>query len=206
MCVLVSQTRAKKFILHKFRSRLYTTQLANAGNFSGQPSKAAGHIWGLAQRAVCKSAYRTSRPRGSAEVHPVDWHILWEFVKPQLFALLGAVVLVRALSSGARVFEYLSLEPPFPWTGRGCIPDKSLTGCVDFMNVTFSYPIRPGQQILKNFNLIIPLSVTVAIVGEPGGMSTVASLLECFFDPSSGVIMLDGLDIRTLDPSQRTSN
>eukprot|EP00063_Salmo_salar_P071840 XP_014046675.1 PREDICTED: ATP-binding cassette sub-family B member 8, mitochondrial-like isoform X2 [Salmo salar] len=190
---------------HK-KSRLYTTQLANAGNFSGQPSKAAGHIWGLAQRAVCKSAYRTSRPRGSAEVHPVDWHILWEFVKPQLFALLGAVVLVRALSSGARVFEYLSLEPPFPQTGCGRIPDKSLTGWVDFMNVTFCYPIRPGQQILKNFNLIIPLSKTVAIVGEPGGKSTVASLLERFFDPSSGVIMLDGLDIRTLDPSQRTSN
>eukprot|EP00063_Salmo_salar_P071843 XP_014046678.1 PREDICTED: ATP-binding cassette sub-family B member 8, mitochondrial-like isoform X3 [Salmo salar] len=190
----------------KIKSRLYTTQLANAGNFSGQPSKAAGHIWGLAQRAVCKSAYRTSRPRGSAEVHPVDWHILWEFVKPQLFALLGAVVLVRALSSGARVFEYLSLEPPFPQTGCGRIPDKSLTGWVDFMNVTFCYPIRPGQQILKNFNLIIPLSKTVAIVGEPGGKSTVASLLERFFDPSSGVIMLDGLDIRTLDPSQRTSN
>ncbi|XP_038819378.1 mitochondrial potassium channel ATP-binding subunit-like isoform X2 [Salvelinus namaycush] len=74
------------------------------------------------------------------------------------------------------------------------------------MKVTFSYPMRPGQQILKNFNLIIPLSKTVAIVGESGGKSTVASLLELFFDPSSGVIMLDGLDIWTLDPSQRTNN
>ncbi|KAM9427297.1 mitochondrial potassium channel ATP-binding subunit-like isoform 3-T4 [Salvelinus alpinus] len=114
--------------------------------------------------------------------------------------------LVRALSSGARVFEYLSLEPPFPRTGCGRIPDKSLTGWVDFMKVTFSYPMRPGQQILKNFNLIIPLSKTVAIVGESGGKSTVASLLELFFDPSSGVIMLYGLDIWTLDPSQRTNN
>ncbi|KAM9427296.1 mitochondrial potassium channel ATP-binding subunit-like isoform 2-T3 [Salvelinus alpinus] len=68
------------------------------------------------------------------------------------------------------------------------------------------YPMRPGQQILKNFNLIIPLSKTVAIVGESGGKSTVASLLELFFDPSSGVIMLYGLDIWTLDPSQRTNN
>ncbi|XP_064849077.1 mitochondrial potassium channel ATP-binding subunit-like [Oncorhynchus masou masou] len=68
------------------------------------------------------------------------------------------------------------------------------------------YPMRPGRQILKNFNLIIPVSKTVAIVGESGGKSTVASLLELSFDPSSGVIMLDGLDIRTLDPSQRTSH
>uniref|UniRef100_A0AAZ3QCX2 ABC transporter domain-containing protein n=1 Tax=Oncorhynchus tshawytscha TaxID=74940 RepID=A0AAZ3QCX2_ONCTS len=73
--------------------------------------------------------------------------------------------------------------------------------------VHFSYPMRPGQQILKNFNLIIPLSKTVAIVGESGGgKSTVASLLELSFDPSSGVIMMDGLDIWTLDPSQRTSH
>uniref|UniRef100_A0A8C7TYA0 Cell division protein kinase 5 n=1 Tax=Oncorhynchus mykiss TaxID=8022 RepID=A0A8C7TYA0_ONCMY len=41
---------------------------------------------------------------------------------------------------------------------------------------------------------------------RPAGKSTVASLLELSFDPSSGVIMLDGLDIRTLDPSQRTSH
>uniref|UniRef100_A0A673XXX7 Mitochondrial potassium channel ATP-binding subunit n=1 Tax=Salmo trutta TaxID=8032 RepID=A0A673XXX7_SALTR len=110
--------------------------------------------------------------------------------------------MVRGLSSGARVFEYLSLEPTIPLSGGGRIPYKSLTGRVDFMNITFSYPTRPGQQILKNFNLIIPPCKTVAIVGESGGgKSTVASLLERFYDPSSGVIMLDGLDIRTLDPS-----
>ncbi|XP_024291669.1 mitochondrial potassium channel ATP-binding subunit isoform X1 [Oncorhynchus tshawytscha] len=110
--------------------------------------------------------------------------------------------MVRGLSSGARVFEYLSLEPTIPLSGGGRIPYKSLTGRVDFMNITFSYPTRPGQRILKNFNLIIPPCKTVAIVGESGGgKSTVASLLERFYDPSSGVIMLDGLDIRTLDPS-----
>ncbi|CAB1326412.1 unnamed protein product [Coregonus sp. 'balchen'] len=105
--------------------------------------------------------------------------------------------MVRGLSSGARVFEYLSLEPTIPLSGGGRIPYKSLTGRVDFMNITFRQ-----DHILKNFNLIIPPCKTVAIVGESGGgKSTVASLLERFYDPSSGVIMLDGLDIRTLDPS-----
>uniref|UniRef100_A0AAZ3Q1P6 Mitochondrial potassium channel ATP-binding subunit n=1 Tax=Oncorhynchus tshawytscha TaxID=74940 RepID=A0AAZ3Q1P6_ONCTS len=116
--------------------------------------------------------------------------------------------MVRGLSSGARVFEYLSLEPTIPLSGGGRIPYKSLTGRVDFMNITFSYPTRPGQRILKNFNLIIPPCKTVAIVGESGGgKSTVASLLERFYDPSSGVIMLDvhkdvlGSSFRTKQPS-----
>lgn len=114
--------------------------------------------------------------------------------------LFGQVV--RGMSSGARVFEYLSLEPIIHVCGGGRIPYHSLIGRVDFMNVSFSYPTRPGQQILKKLNLTLPPCKTVAIVGESGGgKSTVASLLERFYDPTSGVVMLDGLDIRTLDLS-----
>uniref|UniRef100_A0A672RSL6 Mitochondrial potassium channel ATP-binding subunit n=1 Tax=Sinocyclocheilus grahami TaxID=75366 RepID=A0A672RSL6_SINGR len=110
--------------------------------------------------------------------------------------------MVRGMSAGARVFEYLALEPTVPLTGGGRIPLKSLTGRVDFMNINFSYPTRPGNQILNNFNLTLPPYKTVAIVGESGGgKSTVAALLERFYEPNSGVVMLDGLDIRTLDPS-----
>nr|XP_055038737.1 mitochondrial potassium channel ATP-binding subunit isoform X1 [Misgurnus anguillicaudatus] len=110
--------------------------------------------------------------------------------------------MVRGMSAGARVFEFLTLEPTVPLTGGGRIPHTSLTGRVDFMNIYFSYPTRPGNQILKNFSLTLPPCRTVAIVGESGGgKSTVAALLERFYDPSSGVVMLDGLDIKTLDPS-----
>lgn len=110
--------------------------------------------------------------------------------------------MVRGLSSGARVFEYLALQPTIPLCGGGRIPYHSLTGRVDFMNISFSYPTRPGHQVLQKFNLTLPPAKTVAIVGESGGgKSTVASLLERFYDPTSGVIMLDGLDIRTLDLS-----
>uniref|UniRef100_A0A8C4ISV7 Mitochondrial potassium channel ATP-binding subunit n=1 Tax=Dicentrarchus labrax TaxID=13489 RepID=A0A8C4ISV7_DICLA len=91
-------------------------------------------------------------------------------------------------------------QPTIPLSGGGRIPYNSLTGRVDFTDISFSYPTRPGHQILKKFNLTLPPSKTVAIVGESGGgKSTVASLLERFYDPTSGVIMLDGLDIRTLD-------
>ncbi|XP_012670845.2 mitochondrial potassium channel ATP-binding subunit [Clupea harengus] len=110
--------------------------------------------------------------------------------------------MVRGCSAGARVFEYMSLEPSIPLTGGGRIPTESLIGRVDFMNINFCYPTRPGHHILKNLNLTLPSSKTVAIVGQSGGgKSTVAALLERFYDPASGVVMLDGLDIKTLDPS-----
>ncbi|XP_067887161.1 mitochondrial potassium channel ATP-binding subunit isoform X3 [Heterodontus francisci] len=65
-----------------------------------------------------------------------------------------------------------------------------------------SYPTRPGHVVLHNFNLTLPASKMVAIVGQSGtGKSTVASLLERFYDPVNGVITLDGYDIRTLDPN-----
>uniref|UniRef100_A0A3B3UJG5 Mitochondrial potassium channel ATP-binding subunit n=1 Tax=Poecilia latipinna TaxID=48699 RepID=A0A3B3UJG5_9TELE len=112
--------------------------------------------------------------------------------------LFGQVV--RGMSAGARVFEYLSLKPTIPLSGGGRIPFHSLIGRVDFMNISFSYPTRPGHEVLKKFSLTLPPCKTVAIVGESGGgKSTVASLLERFYDPTNGVVMLDGLDIRTLD-------
>ncbi|TRY90240.1 hypothetical protein DNTS_005102 [Danionella cerebrum] len=101
--------------------------------------------------------------------------------------------MVRGMSAGARVFEFLALEPSVPLSGGGRIPLESLMGRVDFVNVSFSYPTRPGNQILKSFSLTLPPCKTVAIVGESGGGR--------FYEPCTGVVMLDGLDIRTLDPS-----
>ncbi|XP_035027156.1 mitochondrial potassium channel ATP-binding subunit [Hippoglossus stenolepis] len=110
--------------------------------------------------------------------------------------------MVRGLSSGARVFEYLVLKPTIPGSSGGRISYHNLMGRVDFVDISFSYPTRPGHQILKKFSLTLPPSKTVAIVGESGGgKSTVASLLERFYDPTSGVVKVDGLDIRTLDLS-----
>lgn len=114
--------------------------------------------------------------------------------------LFGQVV--RGMSSGARVFEYLTLVPSISISGGGRIPYHSLIGRVDFMDVSFSYPTRPGHQVLKKLYLTLHPCQTVAIVGESGGgKSTVAALVERFYDPNTGVVMLDGLDIRTLDLS-----
>lgn len=58
--------------------------------------------------------------------------------------------MVRGLSSGARVFEYLALKPTIPMSGGGRIPYHSLTGRVDFMNISFRL-IKKQKQISRQF-------------------------------------------------------
>ncbi|XP_054846963.1 mitochondrial potassium channel ATP-binding subunit [Eublepharis macularius] len=114
--------------------------------------------------------------------------------------LFGQVV--RGMSAGARVFEYMTLAPETPLCGGQRLACSSLCGNIQFQNVCFSYPTRPGYHVLRDFCLSIPSNKTVAIVGQSGGgKSTVAALLERFYNPTRGTIFLDGHDISTLDPS-----
>ncbi|KAL1566490.1 ABC-type xenobiotic transporter [Salvia divinorum] len=63
--------------------------------------------------------------------------------------------------------------------------------------VTFSYPTRPKELIFDSFSLFIPNGTTVALVGVSGsGKSTVISLIERFYDPVSGELLIDGTDLR----------
>ncbi|XP_066584500.1 mitochondrial potassium channel ATP-binding subunit [Prorops nasuta] len=123
----------------------------------------------------------------------------------QLSLLFGSYI--RGASAGARVFEFLDMPPSPMMIGGKMIENESLVGNINFKNVTFSYPTRPNQVILKKFNLVIPAGKTVAIVGASGnGKSTVAALLERFYDVDEGSISIDGMDIRTLNSSYLRRN
>ncbi|KAL3817922.1 hypothetical protein ACJIZ3_003827 [Penstemon smallii] len=99
--------------------------------------------------------------------------------------------------------------PIFQMIERNTINKKSsengkilskVDGHIHFKNVTFSYPSRPDVAIFNKFCLDIPAGKIVALVGGSGsGKSTVISLIERFYDPSSGQILLDGIDIKELD-------
>ncbi|XP_021917196.1 ATP-binding cassette sub-family B member 8, mitochondrial isoform X2 [Zootermopsis nevadensis] len=120
---------------------------------------------------------------------------------------IGLFQMVKGLGAGARVFEFINLESSMPVTGGKKIPHHSLIGDVSFNDVTFAYPTRPQQVVLKNFNLHIPAGKTVAIVGSSGnGKSTVAALLERFYDVDEGSVTVSGVDIRELDPSWLRGN
>ena len=70
-------------------------------------------------------------------------------------------------------------------------------GELSLRDVTFSYPSRPHLNIYECYNLTIPAGKTVALVGQSGcGKSTAISLIERFYDPNSGNVLLDHRDIR----------
>lgn len=109
---------------------------------------------------------------------------------------------IRGVSAATRVMEYITLEPELIQTGTKKIPYHSLLGELKLHNVAFSYPSRPESQVLRNMTLKLPPCKVVALCGlSGGGKSTVASLIERFYDPDSGKITLDGIDIRDLDVS-----
>lgn len=105
----------------------------------------------------------------------------------------------KALGASKKVWEIADRVPALPNYGGLTLPN--IRGHVEFDNVTFAYPSRPEVDVLKKLNLAVPAGSVLAIVGPSGqGKSTLASLLLRLYDPTSGTVMLDGTDIRDLDP------
>ncbi|ETP40961.1 hypothetical protein F442_11781 [Phytophthora nicotianae P10297] len=86
-----------------------------------------------------------------------------------------------------------------PLNDEGKKLDKVM-GRIQIENVSFAYPSRPEVQVCSNYSLTIEPGETVALVGPSGsGKSTMVSLLERFYDPLSGSVSIDGVDVRTLN-------
>ncbi|KAI8078647.1 P-loop containing nucleoside triphosphate hydrolase protein [Halteromyces radiatus] len=84
---------------------------------------------------------------------------------------------------------------------------QSWHGNVEFKDIFFSYPTRSDVSILNDVNISIPSGSTVALVGLSGsGKSTLMQLLQRFYDPNDGSILLDGQDIKSLDVSWLREN
>lgn len=94
------------------------------------------------------------------------------------------------------LFEFLRLKPQIQDPPSPLPISLPLQQGISFENVSFSYPGNQ-RKILQDFNLTLPAGKIVAIVGENGaGKSTLIKLLCRFYDPESGTIKLDGVDIR----------
>ncbi|KAM0965312.1 hypothetical protein TB2_020918 [Malus domestica] len=74
---------------------------------------------------------------------------------------------------------------------------KIFKGHIELKNVVFAYPVRPDQMIFKGLNLKIEAGNTIALVGQSGsGKSTVIGLIERFYDPLNGSVLIDGCEIK----------
>lgn len=72
-----------------------------------------------------------------------------------------------------------------------------IRGDIELRDIYFSYPARPDEQIFSGFSLSIPSGTTTALVGQSGsGKSTVISLIERFYDPQAGEVLIDGINLR----------
>ncbi|MBP7479277.1 MAG: ABC transporter ATP-binding protein [Spirochaetaceae bacterium] len=95
-----------------------------------------------------------------------------------------------------RIFELLD-EPVEVSDIQGAIELPPIRGHVEFSNVNFSY--EKGYPILKDVNYVITPGTTVAIVGPTGaGKTTIVNLLSRFYNPDSGQVLIDGIDLKTV--------
>jgi len=110
--------------------------------------------------------------------------------------------LQRGLASGERLFAILDIEPAIKKSPNP-IAIKEFKDKIEFSDVYFKYLNEP---VLKGINLSIPKGKSVALVGPSGaGKSTLADLIPRYYDVTSGVISLDGHDIRDYEPKDLIS-
>jgi ATP-binding cassette subfamily B protein len=107
---------------------------------------------------------------------------------------------MRAAGAAERVFELLDRSAAMQLEGGARL--ARVDGRVRFGGVVFRYPARPDVAVLSGVDLEIAPGEVVAVVGHSGaGKSTIAGLLSRFYDPNAGEVLLDGADLRDLDPS-----
>lgn len=107
----------------------------------------------------------------------------------------------RAAGAMERLIELLETQPSIEVPANPIAIPEHGDGHIQFGQVNFSYPSRPETLAIDNFNLDIAPGETVAFVGPSGaGKSTTFQLLLRFYDPQSGTISIDGVDIAAADP------
>lgn len=112
-----------------------------------------------------------------------------------------AQAFTSAIAAGSKIFGTIDRVSPIdPTSEEGEKLDDKLDGTIEFRDISHIYPSRPEVVVMKDANLVVPAGKTTALVGPSGsGKSTIIGLLERFYNPTNGTVLLDGRDIRTLN-------
>ncbi|KAI5393784.1 hypothetical protein KIW84_060774 [Lathyrus oleraceus] len=96
-----------------------------------------------------------------------------------------------------KMFETIKRKPEIDTYDPNGKTLEDIQGQVELKEVYFSYPARPEELIFNGFSLHIPSGTTAALVGQSGsGKSTVISLVERFYDPQAGEVLIDGINLK----------
>ncbi|XP_069098038.1 antigen peptide transporter 1 [Pleurodeles waltl] len=166
----------------------------------------AGFMWtnsfsGLALK-VC-ILYYGGRLVASGAVSGGD---LVAFVLYELQFTTAVEVLLRmypdvkgAVGASEKIFEYMDRKPQM--ASPGTHAPETISGHVTFDNVTFSYPSQPDTPVLKDVSFELKPGEVTALVGpSSAGKSSCVALLEAFYEPQAGRILIDGVPLQDYDP------
>ncbi|KAL4643329.1 hypothetical protein ACB092_02G084800 [Castanea dentata] len=96
-----------------------------------------------------------------------------------------------------KMFETIKRKPQIDAYDNSGLKLDDIHGDIELRDVCFSYPARPEEHIFNGFSLSIPGGTTTALVGQSGsGKSTVISLIERFYDPQAGEVLIDKINLR----------
>lgn len=105
----------------------------------------------------------------------------------------------EANAAAALILEMIERVPSIDSADQQGKTITEVKGELVFEEIDFAYPSRPGNLVLRKFNLKVVACQTVGLVGSSGsGKSTVINLLQRFYDPLGGEILLDGIGIKSL--------
>ncbi|MEI8277634.1 MAG: ATP-binding cassette domain-containing protein, partial [Hyphomicrobiales bacterium] len=110
--------------------------------------------------------------------------------------------IAQASGAAERLFEILSVEPAIKAPAQPLALTRPARGEVTFDNVRFAYPTRPDSYVLDGLTFKVKPGERLALVGPSGaGKSTIFHLILRFYDPQSGVVTFDGVDLPQADPA-----
>ncbi|KAI6669041.1 hypothetical protein NL676_003926 [Syzygium grande] len=108
-----------------------------------------------------------------------------------------APYILKRRKSLTSVFEIIDRVPKIDPDDTSAVKPPNVYGSIELKNVDFCYPTRPEVLVLSNFSLKVNGGQTVAVVGVSGsGKSTIISLIQRFYDPVAGQVLLDGRDLK----------
>ncbi|MGN6486831.1 MAG: ABC transporter transmembrane domain-containing protein [Devosia sp.] len=118
-----------------------------------------------------------------------------------LSELMGTVQTVAGATE--RLVEILDTEPGILAPAHPRPMPEPPVGSVQFDNVSFTYETRDDERVIADLSFTVPQGKTVALVGASGaGKSTIFALVQRFYDVKAGRILVDGLDVRDVDPAE----
>lgn len=96
-----------------------------------------------------------------------------------------------------KMFETIKRKPKIDAYDTSGVVMEDIKGDIELKDVYFRYPARPDVQIFAGFSLYVPSGTTTALVGQSGsGKSTAINLLERFYDPDAGEVLIDGVNLK----------